>query len=100
MKNLVGKDIVKKVPFMGEEVEIRKLSAGRVMEVQELVKDNSKKDADPMDLVRGVIKLAAPSASELSDADFLTFPLEDMNTLVESIMTFSGLGTGAEDEGN
>jgi hypothetical protein len=33
MKHLVGKRITKKVPFMGDEVEIIKLSVGQVLEV-------------------------------------------------------------------
>jgi len=102
MKHLVGKDVSKEVSFMGDKVTITKLSAGRIMEVQELVKKNAKKDADPMDLVRGVLVLGVTGAADLAPEDFLTFPLDEMNDLVDAVLRYSGLKADNEaaDEGN
>jgi len=42
-----------------------------------------------------VIKLAVPDASELSEEDFKSFPIQELNTLSEEIMAYSGLGANS-----
>lgn len=93
MKNLVGKVITEKADFMGETVEIRKLSVSQVMEVQKIVKNSakSKKEEDQLGLLRDVIRLAVVGAEELSDEDFNTFPLSELNELTNKVLRFSGL---------
>lgn len=108
MKNLVGKRVEKAVPFVGDEVTIRKLSVSEVMEVQKLVaefggNDKDGNPKDPMALVRGVVRLGVTGADELTDEDFDTFPIDELNSLVSDVLSFSGIGEDnkeAEAEGN
>lgn len=100
MKHLVGKVITKKVPFMGDEVEIKKLSVNEVFKVQELVKKStkSKDEQDQIALLRDVMRLAVIGANDLSDDDFNTFPIADLSEITESVLSFSGIGN--TDQGN
>jgi len=96
MKDLVGKAIQKKVPFMGDEVEIRKLSVAEVLEIQKGVKE-MQADADDADSTQGIdvliklIKVSVTGADELSDEDYNSFPMEELSGLSDSILEFSGM---------
>lgn len=94
MKHLVGKVITKKVPFMGDEVEVRKMSVSEVMKIQELVKkaNKSKAEDSQLGLLRDVIRLAVLGADEITDEDFNTFPIGELSELSNEILSFSGLG--------
>jgi len=100
MKHLVGKVIKKKVPFMGDEVEIRELSVAEVMDVQKMVNKATKAKGEDaqLGLLRDVIRLATIGAEEISDEDFNTFPIAELNELSTAILGFSGLGD--EETGN
>jgi hypothetical protein len=102
MKHLVGKEIIKKVPFMGDEVEVRKLTVGQVLEVQKIIQKSSKSKSEDsqVELIRDVIKLAVVGADELTDDDFRQFPLQELNALSEEIINYSGLGGNQEAAGN
>jgi|SRR5210317_240706 len=97
MKHLVGKNITKKFDFMGDKVEVKKLSVAQVLKVQDLVKSSqkSKSESAQIDLLKEVIRLAVVGADELTDDDFENFPLGELNTLSESIMSYSGLGNSS-----
>jgi hypothetical protein len=97
MKHLVGKVITKKVPFMGDEVEVRKMSVSEVMKIQELVKkaNKSKSEDAQLGLLRDVIRLAVIGADEITDEDFNTFPIGELSELSNEILSFSGLGDTA-----
>lgn len=99
MKHLVGKQILKKVPFMGDEVEIKKLSVNEVFAVQALVKklNKSKNEDDQITLLRDVIRISVIGASEVTDEDFNTFPVSELSELTEEILSFSGM---SNNEGN
>jgi hypothetical protein len=96
MKHLVGKSLQKKVKFLGEDVLIRKLNVAQVMEIQELSKginaENS--DADSMAVLLFVIKAAVEGAADIDEADLKQFPLDELSTLSNSILEYSGLGAG------
>jgi len=103
MKHLVGKELTKKVPFMGEEVEVRHLTINSVMKVQELVEKAAKvKDVSKgqMDLMKHILRLAVVGAEELTDKEFDGFPIAELTSLSEAILAVSGLGDGAEAVGN
>lgn len=94
MKHLVGKVITQKVPFMGDEVEVRKMSVKEVLEVQKIVDKatKSKSDTAQLGLLRDVIRLAVVGADELTDVEFDGFPIGELNELTNAILAFSGLG--------
>jgi len=102
MKHLVGKTITEKIPFMGEEVEVKKLSVGEVLKIQRLTKEYNKKKGEDasLSLLRDVIKMSVIGASELTDADFNTFPLEELNKVSNAILKFSGVNEQGQSEGN
>jgi hypothetical protein len=82
----------KKVKFMGETVEIFKLSTKQVIEVQKLAKeqDNSTDDAG-LKMLEVVIKLGAPEMAEFTSEELQEFPLDDLSSLSAAIMEYSGL---------
>lgn len=104
MKHLVGKDVTKTTKFMEEDVTIRKLTAAQLIEVQKLLaaqakalsgnkkpkEDDAEKTA--LDLARKVVRLGCTDAGDLTDDDFYHFPTDELNNLVEAILSFSGLG--------
>jgi len=97
MKHLVNKEIIEKVPFMGDEVEVRKMSVSKVMELQSIVASAGKDEEGQLNLLRSVIRLAVIGSEEITDEEFNNFPLGELSALSEAIMTVSGLGAS---EGN
>jgi len=98
MKHLVGKTITEKVPFMGDKVEVKKLTVGEILDLQKVIaKVGDSEDAKAqIGLLRDIIKVAVIGADELSDADFDTFPIEELNRLSNKVMELSGLAGGTE----
>jgi hypothetical protein len=94
MKHLVGKVITKKVPFMGDEVEVRKLTVGTIMDLQKIIQkaEKSKDDKAQLKLLCDIIKVAVVGAEELTDEDFESFPLSELTELSNHVMRVSGLG--------
>jgi len=94
MKHLVGKAVTEKVDFMGDKVEVKKLTVGEVMGLQKTIEAaaKSKKDGAQLKLLCDIIKIAVIGADELTDEDFETFPVEELTGLSEHIMRLSGLG--------
>ena len=98
MKHLVGKKQTKKVQFMDDEVEIKKLSISEVMEIQKLMSKKGK--SDEMAILRELLKVAVVGAEEMTEEDFNSFPPGDLSTLSEEIMAYCGLGDKAKQAGN
>lgn len=94
MKHLVNKVVSEKVPFMGDEVEVRKLTVGQVMELQGVINAaaESTDENAQLKLLCDIIKVAVVGADELTDEDFNTFPISELTNLSEHIMRLSGLG--------
>lgn len=95
MKNLVGKIVSKKVKFMGEEVSIRKLSVGQVMEIQQLSKGIAEDEKASLELLQFVIASAVDGAEDLTSEDFQQFPVDELSKLSNEVLTYSGLGNVA-----
>ena len=98
MKHLVGKAITEKVPFMGDEVEVKKMTVGEILELQKVIAKVGDSDdaAKQIGLLRDIIKVAVLGADELSDEDFETFPIEELNNLSTKVMALSGLSGTVE----
>jgi len=94
MKHLVGKSITEKVDFMGEELQVKKLTVNEVFKIQDLIKksQNKKQDYDDIALIKDVIRMAVTGANEISDEEFNSFPVGELTALSESIMNIAGLG--------
>lgn len=93
MKHLVGKQITESVEFLGDTVEVKKLSVSEVMGIQRLFNKSQKSKAEDsqIQLLRDVIRIAVVDAEELTDEDFDSFPLGELNKLSEDILRISGL---------
>jgi len=89
MKHLVGKKISKKVDFMGDKVEIKKLTVNEVLKIQEATKNTS--EEDQINTLRVILRSAVVGADELSDDDIATFPLEELTSLSAEIVNYSGM---------
>ncbi len=82
----------KKIKFLGEEVEIFKLSVGQVIAVQKLVKDNeAKEDTDGLSVLMFVIKEGCPEFKDYSDDEIQGLPMDELSKLSSEIMKHSGL---------
>lgn len=94
MKHLVNKLVTEKVPFMGDVVEVKKLSVNEVLEMQKLVKQSNKvkSDSAQIDLLIEVIKLAVIGADEVTAEEFKTFPIAELTGLSNHIMRLAGIG--------
>jgi len=91
-KALVSKRMTKPVTFMGEEVEIGKLSVRTVMAIQAEAR-KAKEDENGMTMLRMVIKSSVPDAEELTDDDFESFPMDELGALSNEILKFSGINS-------
>ena len=98
LRDLIGKRINKTITFMGASLEINKLTVGQVTRIQGMAKDAEKDDSKSLDILKEVIRIAVVGAADLTDEDFAEFPLGELTTLSNEIMSFSGLGN-AQPEG-
>jgi hypothetical protein len=92
IKSLVGKKITKKSKFMGETVLINKLTLNEVERIQEQAKTAGDNDALGFELLKTVIRISAEDGADLTDEDFAQLPLDEVTTLSNDIMEFSGMG--------
>jgi hypothetical protein len=97
MKHLVGKTIIEKVEFMGEELQVKKLTVTEVFKIQDLIKkaQNKKTEYDDIGLIKDVIRMAVIGAEEITDEDFNSFPVGELTSLSERIMEIAGLGNAS-----
>jgi len=95
MKHLVGKSVTKTATFMGEEVEIRKMTLNEVFEIQDVAKklSKSKDEKEQLNLLKTVLRKAVVGADQLTDDEFNTFPLGELNNLSDTVLEFSGMNT-------
>lgn len=100
-KSLVGRRATKKFQFLGTDVEVNKLSINQVNEIQDkvaslpkIVEGESTSEASRahLQLMISVIKLAVVGADEVTDEEFMNFPLSDLQKLSDDVLRHSGLG--------
>ena len=99
MKHLVNKVITVKVPFMDDEVEVKKLSVGQILELQKVINkaNKSKSEDSQIKLLHEILKVAVVGADTITDEEFNSFPMGELSALSEKILEISGL---ASDSGN
>lgn len=93
IKNLVGRKMTKTVKFINEDIKITKLSVAEVLEIQERAKLNAEDQDNGFNLLKKVIRMSVEGASELSDEDFNSFPMDELSKLSNEIMKFSGISS-------
>jgi len=92
LKDLAAKRITKEIKFMGESITISKLTVNEVMKIQEHVKN--KPEGEGLETLRLIMNFAVKDAEELTDEEFSSFPMDELNKLSAEIMKFSGVGEG------
>lgn len=94
IKALVGKRTPKEVTFMGSKISIFKLSVKDVMEIQTMARE-SEKDADKesggFDVLKKIIALGVDGGDQLTEEDFISLPMDDLNSLSTAVMQYSGI---------
>ena len=93
----LGAKVTKKVKFMGQDLDITKLSISQVMQIQEQVKtlEDSKSEEDNLRLLATVVKFGASDLVDLSQEEINSFAMDELTNLSTEIMKFSGLGNVA-----
>jgi hypothetical protein len=95
MKDLLGKQVKKEIPFVGSKVEICKLSAGQVAEIQSAARESKESgQEDGMQTMYKVLRMGVVGAADITNEEFATFPIDEMNKVAEAVMEFSGLNVG------
>jgi len=93
MRHLIGKKMSTQVDFMGEKVAVHKLSVAEILKIQEASK--KQKAGDEVGVLRLMVRLAVEGANDLTDAEFDSFPLEELGKLGSEIVRFSGMNPDA-----
>ena len=89
---LIGKKMTKPVKFMGQDVEINKLSVAEVLSIQEQSKAVGEDDTKGFDMLKLVIRSAVAGGKDLTDEQFEQFPMDELAQLSTAVMNFSGIG--------
>jgi hypothetical protein len=90
MKHLLNKgNRTVKVTFLGETIEVRKLTVGQVEAFQKKVK--SAGEDDGLDIQRQIIRLGVVGAEDMTDEELNSFPLDDLSSLATEILQFVGV---------
>ena len=91
LKSLVGNKVSKNVKFMGQDLEISKLTVSQVLEIQKLAKEAGEDEDANFNLLLLVIRSSAKGGEELTDEDFDSFPIDELSVLSNNIMLYSGV---------
>jgi hypothetical protein len=94
MKHLVGKKVSTQIDFMGEKVKVNKLSVSEILKIQKASKEQT--EGDEVSVLRLMVRLAVEGASDLTDTEFDSFPLDELGKLGAEIVKFSGMNPDAE----
>jgi len=78
---------------MGDDVTIRKLMVFEVLDLQSKAKEIDKGDDEGLAMLRTIIRLGCMDCADVTDEDFLKFPLDELSSLSNEIMSFSGVGS-------
>jgi hypothetical protein len=121
MKQAVGKKVTKKYMFGPTEIQIAKLSVSDVFKIEALSKElfaskgvavdtadgpSGKISVNPvdtvvqmdegskagLDLLKAVIVMSVEDAKDLDEEEWLGFAFEELQSLSEAIMAYSGMG--------
>jgi len=94
----------KKTTFLGKKdaVEIKKLTGLEVKDFQTFVNGEVKtlpESEQGLAIQRKVLRLGVVGASDLTDEEIDSFPLDEISKLVKEVLAYSGVNT-EEEKGN
>jgi len=91
LKGLVGQRSTKEHTFMKQKIKIRKLSVNEVMSIQTDAREAGEDEDKGFALLCTVIRFGVEDCDDISDEDFMTYPLDELQKLSNEIMKFSGM---------
>jgi len=96
MRKFAGKIQTKEVAFMGDKIEIRKLSTGAVRRIGVVSSEAEAKGeaADSLEILLAILTegVVLPEGEEAIDAELLdSFPIDELNILASDIMKYAGV---------
>jgi hypothetical protein len=85
--------VTKSIKFLGQSIDIQKLSVSQVLGIQERAKEL---EVDPSEegnlgMLYLVCKMGAKELEDLDDSEFREFPMDELSSLSAEILKFSGL---------
>lgn len=89
------KTATKKLKFVGQDLEITKLTVGQVLDIQDVAKEveaNKEKSDAHIGMLFKVIRMGAPELADLDDDELKSLPMDELSDLSNEIMKYSGLG--------
>jgi hypothetical protein len=88
-----GSKVTQKIKFVGQDLEIVKLTVSQAIKVQDLVKEleESKDPEANLAVLLMALQFGAPDLSTMTLEDLKEFPMHDLTTLSNSIMKYSGM---------
>jgi len=94
----------KEVEFLGEKVKIRKLSVRHVLEIQQKTKElqaiEKPTEEDQLRMIYEIVKRGVPEFIEVKLEEIFELSLDDLNTLSNQIMEYSGVGNSNSPQKN
>jgi hypothetical protein len=90
----IGTKVSKKVKFMGQDIDICKLTITQVMKIQAQAKvlEENGSETENLKLLSIVVQEGAKELSDLTTEQLYEFPMDELTTLSNEIMKYSGLG--------
>lgn len=88
----------KKVKFVGEDVDVMKLTVAQVLEIQAAAKDaeTTTDDASSIKMLYLVLRMGVAEFAEATDEEFACLPMDELSKLSAEILKFSGLGNDSK----
>jgi len=99
IKGFVGRKMTQKTDFMGDKVNIHRLSVSQIQDLQakakaaEGVSENDEEAG--LEVLRVVIRAGVEGGADMTDEDFKEMPMDELSKLSNAIMKFSGFGAEA-----
>lgn len=87
----IGASSKKMVQFMDKDIEISKLTINQVINIQKITKEAADSDLHSIVILSAVIRAGAEELRDFDQQSLQDFPMEELATLSNHIMEFSGL---------
>lgn len=92
LRELINNRTTKLVPFLGKRIDINKLTLAECTEIQKMAREVDAEDPEKgFNLLRHVIRVGVPAASDFTDEDFENFPMDDLSKLSDEVLKYAGM---------
>jgi len=92
LRSLINQRQSKNVKFMNNLVQINKLTLAECTEIQKVAKEIDVENPDKaFDLLKHILRVGVPAATDFQDDEFESFPMEDLNSLSDEVLKYAGM---------